>query len=307
MAKSTVKLLWAVDPTDLNTKMINQVNSFLAELGKKQNCELYPVYALKAKQNDYTARALGIYSNRKYLNFLSSKSDKVLSKVNAHKVHPLMVIDQNIHNLREASKAINSYAIKKSVHYVLINSHAKTGLAKLFLGSFAESMLNTTSKDLIVLNPNSKVSSLRTILFPTGLSRTDNKYLHKCVSLCKKWGAKLKIFHHLVDVVYENSFIEYQMIHGYYRDYNKVRKQCKELAEKSLVKLKKQAAAKGVPTTTQMKVSYNTSGAEIIKSFSRNYDMIVVHSESKGLVGKLVGSNCRDLIKLSKKPVMILK
>ena len=70
---------------------------------------------------------------------------------------------------------------------LVISTHARTGLERLAMGSFAETVILTSAVPVLVLNPANKVPvSVRKILVPTDLSKKSEKYLTTMERLRKK-------------------------------------------------------------------------------------------------------------------------
>lgn len=102
------------------------------------------------------------------------------------KLNPL-VVNGDIYS------TINDVAVQKGVDLIIMGTHGKKGMQKLF-GSNAIKVLDSTDIPLMVIQEGQPKQSFENILFPVSLKDEDRQKTASAVKLARMFGSKIHIF-----------------------------------------------------------------------------------------------------------------
>lgn len=89
-----------------------------------------------------------------------------------------------------------NYAKKTDCDLIAVSSHARQGIKRLFLGSFAETLSLQSPVPLLVVNPKQRrAPSFSNILFPTDFSEESKQGLELVSEVFRNQKAKITLFH----------------------------------------------------------------------------------------------------------------
>ncbi len=280
--------------TDINrSKLIRQVG---ANLAKK----------LKTKTDLLFVEDL---NDMVYLDYAKEVQEKHLSE--------LQKIKNSSPNLSTHFKAgspsqeIIKYINKNSPELVVMGTHGRKGLEKLFMGSVAEEVLRNSKKPVMVLGPKTIDRDLNLnkkikILLATDLTGTSSKAEKYALSLAKKLKGEVTILYseweqikHLQETMVSTGLPILMLddpTDGMKKYYNKEMKTKKKLYEKNKISCDYIISSSCVPLDQL-----------ITKKASKGYSMIVMGTQNRNkLIKAFLGSNARKVIVNSTIPVVIV-
>ena len=164
---------------------------------------------------------------------------------------------------------------------------------------------------------------IKKILFATDLSETSNHAFAYAVSLANQYNAGITILHVLFDDPNKNAMIQNMLREDQWKE---IKKRHYEEARNQLIGKKRENVAmkevilsftKNIKKETDIQdfitdeilVESGVPEEEILAAAEkRNCDIIVMGSHGhKGFVDALLGSTARRVVRLSKKPVLVVK
>ena len=195
----TAKILWAVDPFHEEPEAQLRAFEALTKLFGKAPFTVQPVAMLN----------LGRYNPvLGYLQFdwksLADSANEQLTALLSRLEHPGLLrtrlIKQEHATVAGAARDLLALALEEGAEMILVSSHARKGLERALLGSFAECLVLQSPIPVLVVNPTSQAKSVRkieTILFPTDLSDTSYEAFCRTVKLAGSLGLPIRLFHNL--------------------------------------------------------------------------------------------------------------
>ena len=185
--------IWAIDAF-AEAKIQLSIAKFLNLISKSLNAEIEPVFVLSTSTLPETSPQEGIMlylsEAEVRLKNLIKKSGLKLKKENKILIQPEGGF------IRTDVKAILNYAHSTNAQSIIVATHAKSGVVRFFLGSFAETLLLKSNIPVIIINPHSKLpEEIKTLMFVTDFSSESLKVFKVflgCVNLLK---ANIIIFH----------------------------------------------------------------------------------------------------------------
>ena len=190
------KIIWAVDAFEEADELRHHTLDDIRYLAKRTCASVEPVYVFSPEQLNLAIEFTPPWYEH-YSPATKKKLNQLLEGVNIPSLRPPKVIIQNVASTTRSVKALSTYASEISADLIVASTHGrKGGMAKLILGSFAESLLQHSTVPVLMVGPRSH--SIRTydhILFPTDLSAESDLVFQRVVDLAASLDAQLTIFH----------------------------------------------------------------------------------------------------------------
>jgi|GEM_PF-2132294 len=190
-----MKALWAVEPFHQTEVQIRRTYRFISEVcGDSTKMEIG--FIVTRTENDLNL-AFDVDKSKRFTSYPKEILERKLNRsgVQSSNVR-INVIDYPTFSKTKAANRLLKLAKDKDCELCVINSQGGGAIKKLFLGSFAESAVHLSDRKLLIINPHTKLSSkIRTVLFCYEPSKDSADALKQIIKFCKKWGAKLVIFH----------------------------------------------------------------------------------------------------------------
>jgi nucleotide-binding universal stress UspA family protein len=318
-------LLWALDVFEKEGPELQSGAHAILRLATRLNRKIQPVYLLSPEQLglpfDLEASSLKQYqaSSEKALNALIARLPEVLR--NSGRLGEGVVLVQKRASLSESVKQLSRFAKKVSATAVVVSSHARTGLPRLFLGSFAESLLLANAVPTYIIprielksdagathSEDSSSSREPLILFATDLSDKSKKAFGEVLNLAGQMQARIALYHAIQNpaeaVVQSGVFL----LGGIWTPVPQFLSEARQKVEK--------AASSWMALASKKKVSIQlvidtdaTSGpvAGIIQAArSRKAFMIAMAAQSGPVAAVVLGSRTRHVVRESHVPVWVL-
>ncbi len=303
--RGVAKVLWAVDA--FHEKSRDQLRSFevITKLFGKTAVSVQPISLL----------SLGHYNpqNKKFeekWHDLALAANKNIGALCASVKHPGLLphhlIKQEGHSVTAAAKELLSYALEDGAHMIVVSSHARKGLGRILIGSFAETLVLHSPLPVLVVNPQSKAKSavkLKRVLFPTDFSDMSKKAFQRTVSLSAQTGMAILLFHKIQYLnpefgpLYLFPAVDAQSL-------KEVRDSYKAEAQKWI----DYAEQRGVKVTFHLDTSNGRPLDEILRAAKKlgNTAMIAMASQSGGVGAVVMGSLTRQVLREAPCPIMVL-
>jgi len=273
-------------------------------LSERFHAKVQAAYVLAPAGFNWTGDFSGTWRKR-YLPIAEEKlaaalPDKHLSK----EVIPSLKSGQGA-----AAKALIQYATKLKAECLIISTHGRTGLERIAMGSFAETVILTSKIPVLVINPAHKVPhEVKKILVPTDLSQKSEKFIESVADYAKSLKAEIVLFHKQPDPL--DPLIQqgvYSLGGGWVSVQSFIDE---ELAQKNkrVEKLEKMLRKRHIDVSHV----FDSSPEGLIESIERaakenDADMVSVLTQSGSWGAALLGSVARGLVRNSSLPVLVTR
>lgn len=297
MKKSPLsKIIWAVDT--MEPKEFQKNAQFLiGALTRKAQAAVYPAHVLSfpyvkaGEPTDYEEAYLALAEKK--LRNLPAESD------NPQIQDGVVLIDKQ-GSVRDAVQLLLDYAKKKIAEAIVVSTHSRDAISRLFMGSFAETILLQSDLPVITVNPKTKVrESISKVLFPTTFSKEFRAGFQEAVRLCAALGTGR------LTLLYQEPLIP--MVGASHEFFEILEKENQARRYESNL-WRDWAQKHGVHIEVHMDNVPNNV-AEAIEDYAtkHNFDLIVMISETKDADGPRVGSICRKVVRSAECPVWTMK
>lgn len=183
------KVIWSLDPFEEELSSKGHLLSTLAQISKEQNCAIEPVYVLNL--------AAGITQPVQYKHAAEKAIHAVIQDLKDIELLPPRVLLAEDASSSEMAKILASYAEATHARLILVGTHARQGLQRLVLGSFAETLIPLSPVPTLTVGPNCNTTqgTLNQLLFVTNLEDHADEIYPKIRAFAKSLGLQITVFY----------------------------------------------------------------------------------------------------------------
>lgn len=190
-------VIWSVDAFPDQRKLQANMIAFLRAFSKNIETTVQPVYVLSPDQLNLPMD----FSQPWISEFLPSAQkalQHLLSKVKLRGLQTPQVLVQSSPSVKRSIEKMIEHARGSQADLICLGTHARKGISRWMLGSFAESLVHQSPIPVFILSPDTRVApQFKKILFPTDFSDASMKAWNRVLPLAKQLGSKVVLFHKL--------------------------------------------------------------------------------------------------------------
>lgn len=304
--KKKLKIIWPIDPHQSHKKADRNLLNFLTLLRKKIDFELQPVTVVSA---DFyvTSEYFEVLDTRALIENMSQSCNDYLKGFRSLKPLPAVVLENHFSSQGAQAAVLSEYVKKEQADFCIMSSHGRKGWGRVLVGSFAETFLLHSTVPIFVLGPDfKKTDSCQKALIPVELGESSKKFIsHLVQNEALEFLKSLCLFHKISIVDVENVAWAPTLYGLVDYDSKTLLKTAKKNTQKHFEDL---TQAAGVKKRLKFEVSESLDGvAEVVVKRSRksDVDLVVMRSEAGGLTARVLGSVAREIIRDSRKAVLV--
>ena len=289
------KIIWPVDVLDDQSLQGNAL-FLLGELTRATGASVQPVSILHPSHARFERERKN--SRDAFRALADKRLAEIKSSSDMAKMREGKVLESRGDSVTEDVQALLDYAKAEEAGAIVVSTHARKLVPRLFLGSFAETLMLNSALPLFTVNPQTKVRERMTnILFPTTLDPEFEPAFLETLQLAKATDAKVTVY-------YKEPLIPAPFMSPEIYDYL-------ELEAKQRIKdaqrWKEFGARAGVPVEAHLD---NRPGyvSPAISQFAQeaNFDLIVMCTRATQWSSILIGSTTRQVIREAPCPVWVI-
>ncbi len=195
MTKKIGKVLLAVDLKSDDLKLTQRVSEALGDLVKGAPLVVEPVTILNRE-----VAALGKALRQQIGDIEKAAENHLESRLSKLKIRDLShskVLFADGSSTQKAVDSLLQYARKTGCDLIALTSHARKGVKRFFLGSFAETLALQSPVPLLIVSPNYRPTKAKqpTFLFPTDWSEDSKLGLRSICKALSDQKMKVILFH----------------------------------------------------------------------------------------------------------------
>ena len=291
-----MKVIWSIDPFERNLKLRKVGTQIMKHLfSQKDSIEC--VY-VASNNEPMIAMAFDVPKSKRYTEYPKKLLSKQIEKLKIPKIK-IKILDQLSSSSTANVKRLASYAQHSKASVIVMPTRGKTGLERIILGSFAESLIHYSQTDLLLYNAKTTVPKKpKKIIYAHDYSKESMYGIQRLSAYANKWQASVVVVH-VPKPEYSIRFKEQRA------DVEKYRKLVKEAA----AQVERTIKSFDVPCETVIEDEWKLSEAESIKQNAKkfNADIIAVTAKAGKFAALIGGSVTRSIAKESKVPTLVLK
>ena len=302
-----IRAVWAVDPTEKNDgalhhrarKTIRRIVDACADT------VVEPVYVFRL------STAVTADAGKSFRNELVEQAENALQtfvrRAKIPGLAPPRVLVSSSSSFARAAEILAEHANRFGADLLIAQTHARSGLGRFVLGSFAETLLTTAKTPVLLVNPKTSVDRrFDRILFPTNFGARAGGQLRAVLDLAARFGSKVTLFHALEDET-EKALL-YSSIAGPIAILPDRRREIRARLEKHAAHWIAVAARYGVAMDVVFRDRCRNPGEDIVKcARAMGASLIAMETNTSPVAAMLVGSNTRTVVRKSPCPVWVLK
>ncbi len=299
--KAIKKILFPTDFSDC----ANQALPHAVFLAEQFGAELHMLHALLLHDEDPNNPLYNFpQPDEVYRTVAATAESRMGELLRSHRSDQLVVREVQRRGLAPGV-VILEYAQEASVDLVVMATHGRRGLGRLFLGSVAEEVVRLAPCPVLCLHGEEaarSVDSFDTILVPVDFSDYSRRALQEAIELADVYGSKLHLLHVLQQPVYPQVYYPGTSAVLAF-DYAEVSAQ----AKKGLVDLIEEYPELQGRTEAFVLEGYPaTAIAEHVKK--HDVDLVVISTHGlTGLSHLLLGSVAERVVRMAECPVLTVK
>lgn len=307
-SKSTV--FWAVDPFAQNREATLVAAKAISHFNKGDDMEVLPRHVLDFVIS-HTSKSVKSQLEKSFRSEFLPKAEvelrSIVQSCELPQVGEPIVISRPTQSLRESVNELLKAAAKEKAGLIALSTHARKGLSRLFLGSFAETLATASKIPLLTVSPDAKIGEIKTILVPTDFSKESAATFDVIVNKAKKLGAKIILFHKELSAIAPVAHAGLYMLGGGWFPAAQYLEQDQKAKEDLANKWMSKARAKGVDSEyVTNSPDLGISSAIVDTAKVKNADLIAITNQVGPWKAVLLGSVTKDVLRDATVPVWVL-
>ncbi len=292
-----MKSLWSFEPFHQENNSIKDMYRSLGALsGNPTKIEIgFVVTRTESELN----LAFDIPENERFSSYpknqMKQKLKEAQVKIDDKKIH---VIDYSTFSTTKSVDRLLKLASDRGADLIGIYTHARKGLSRLIIGSFAETLIHRSKKDLLILSPKATVKSpMKNVLFASDFGPNSKKEFLKLFSYIKNMDPVLTVFHD-AEIIYKKSLDEKNpKIHAYRKKIDQMKLWIEDQCHKA-----------GIEGNVVIASDFKSTSEHVLSIAKKNkIDLVVVCAKVGPTAALMGGSVTRQVIRESSVPVLVLK
>lgn len=292
-----MKMLWAIDPFLASSKAHAATFAYMKLLAKNA-AQIAVAYVASPAEINLSA-AFDRPAAERYSRFPLELIRKALkaAKISISPKQIAVLPEMHLSQTAAVDRLIEHAEELKS-DLIVLNTHSRKGLARLVLGSFAESVIHRSEIPLLVLNPGAKPRpSIKNILYAADFEDENDPGFTKSLELAKLTRAKLYVLH-CAGPMYEWPDNPRELAVARH----------KEFVNKRAMESARIARLAGVDAEVLIDARFEEVSKTVLRySSSKKADLIVLKAKVGRIQALLGGSTTRKVLRAAKQPVLVLK
>lgn len=292
----------AVDPyTGIAKKMLKEL-SLVKQLAPK-GAVLQPAYVLSRDSLNWDGSLSPIW-----LRNLKTSTFKAMTELQRKNLtsEPMILVN-NKTSIKSDAEELCRFAAQKGASFVVLNTHARKGVQRFLLGSFAEAVMVKIKVPLLLFNPRlAQPKRIKKVLISLDLSRKSVSTFKQQIPMLKRLGAELVLYNKMLDPIEPVVQAGVIMAGGGWVGLESYRDEDRVNRHKQLDEVANELRRNGLRVKTVVDDSYGTVSDHVIKMSRKVNAQMILMGTQVGSAGALVfGSVARAVVRNSKVPVFV--
>lgn len=311
-SESPKKIVWAVDAfSDAGSSQQHAVEAIrcLQSLGKvRGSVKVQPIHILSPAELNLSPEFIGPWVEE-YRPAVQKALDQLIVGLDLEGIEKPRILTQGAASTRKAADQLAEFAQQIGADMILVSSHGRTGMSRLLLGSFAETLLLRSVVPVMVVGPQTQnVCHLEQLLFPTDFGSQSKNTFKRVVALAREYGAQLTLYHAIsrpVEPVFQSGVYllgsPWIPVQEYYnREFARRERHAQGWA--------RWARHQGVETEVVIDTeTTNIADAIVRLARDRGIGWISMAAHNGPIASALLGSVTRQVVRLAPCPVWVLR
>ncbi len=303
-SKKLRKVIWAVDPFARDHRsQLNALRTIQLML-HGQSVSIEPVY-LAYSFSFYPTSAAQLQMRKESEQEAIRLFGKMIKGIPSARLLPFRIVRGGVTSYRDSARRFLSYAQESKASLIVLSTHAREGVSRWFIGSFAESLMVESPIPLVVTNPHWKPSkAIKNILFATDFSRESRVAFESVLEFSKSIGLPVTLYYKFPELF--ATTMKYPVgPHAFYDDTFTREFAVKSRMGEHWIKIAKDRGVKAELFVD--KRLDNSTAKSIVKHSTKDHSLVALASEETFLSRVLLGGTVRKVLRSSRYPIWIVR
>ncbi len=195
------RILVPTDFSDCSTPALDHA----VKLAQDHHAEIHLFHTIVLHDQDHLDTGDGFPDSSKLAAILADYSQNRMDALVRDHGRPGMVFSKNHRRGISAASPIIEYARQKNIDLIVMGTHGRRGIKKMFLGSVASEVIRLAPCSVLTVRDKGErtaVHDLQRILAPVDFSDQGKEALRVAVELSRGWDAEVDLLHVLGEVLH---------------------------------------------------------------------------------------------------------
>jgi nucleotide-binding universal stress UspA family protein len=278
------------------------VFGFAKHTAKQAGAQIHAVYVLAPAMLNWTGEFSGPWK-KKYMPVAEAKLNQTLGNLPWER----SVIATSEAGAKQVTKILANYARRLKAERILISTHARSGIERWAMGSFAETLILQSKIPVMITNPEKNIPSrVRKILVPTDLGKDALKTISHAAEQAKALGAHIILYYKQPDPA--DPIIQqgvYSLGGGWVSVQSFISDEINRKTKK-IEQLESYLRKKRVPVSHVL----DSGPGDLVESINRvarekGADLVALRTQAGEWTASLLGSVARGLVRNASTPLLV--
>lgn len=295
------KIVWAIDAYSQQPRIDRLAMRLMQSLSHGETVAIYPVYVMVPNRANVLAELL----YPQILALEEAAQEQLAQRLKKATVPGLQapnVLVEPIFSTTGAVKALCRHAAKLNADLIVAGTHGRSGVGRLFLGSFAETLTLHSRIPVMTVGPHTRVPSrIEHILFPTDLGERHQRDFGRILELAAELGARITVFHQIQEPLVIQPGSRAILVQ------EKLTKEEMAVARRRAADFAAEAQKKNISCKAILVRSNFSVSEHVLRVAARQrVDLIAMAARSGRISAPVLGSVTRQVMRASTRPVWVL-
>lgn len=296
------RVLWAIDPFAPDPKPEVRTGGVLRSLADRFPFTVEPAYVAGLEALGASTLAAAD-STDPWRRRVDKEIGKIVRSARVPRVRAPQVLVGSGLSTRSSVDELLRYATTANIDCIAVAAHARRGASRLFLGSFAETLLLSSDRPVLVAGHGPRLArSVRRVLVATDFSDRSREAFPWLRSFVHRLGAELHLFHRTL--LSPDSQVLHEAAYSFPESlWLGLRSEREKVADQWLA----EARRNRVKAALHLSNSHQPISSAIVTAARRlKCDLIALVSHSGSAQATLLGSVARQVVREADRPVLVL-
>lgn len=276
---------------------------------RDQGAKVEPVYVLNPAELNLTSEFSVPWVSR-YRPYAEQALAELTRRLDVPGLERPRVLIQESASTTRAIDALSDYAVASDVDLIIASTHGRSGLKRLLMGSFVETLILRSYVPVMVIGSQSRYPNdpgLKRVLMPTDLSDHSKELFVQVTKLCAELKGELTLFHavpHPIEPIVSSGVYllggGWVPVESYFAEETRSR-------ERRAEAWAKWARAQGAQVVPLIEPAETGIARRLIAiAEDRDVEAIFMEAQSGPIASALVGSITRQTVRHAHCPVWVV-
>lgn len=305
-----MKIIWAVNPAESTTPLNQQGAQAVRRLSAHPGDEVEPVFVFGVASDLLYGNAAIKWAEatpRQLEGELERFVAKLLTKGRGRVGGP-KVLQATTMSRKGLVDTLIGYAEEQKADLIVCQSQGKSKLSRLFVGSFAETLLSRSKIPVLVIRSGERpMTSIQRILFPTDFRKHATAEFHRVLELAERFRSRVTVFHS-IELPADSDYVTGYRTVPQLSTGRPFIETANNIAKKRFRGWEKIAALRGIPVDLVLDDSGRSVWTEVaVVARKVKADLVAIEPKGGPVSVALLGSVTREVVRRAPCPVWVLK